>query len=761
MAQFYQTAEGGIENADSFMYQPPVELMKQALDYQNQGITNSLASANLYNNLNINYIDDEREREVVNNIIGYYSDKSKEIQDQILQDPSSWQRLQPSLQALGAELQKDMTTGDISKIQGSYASLQKWMGDNAEMKTKNPALYQQGLNHYLNGWRQNENRSLDSQFTGTNLVSMPDIMQEKYRKIFDDVKANAKEQADGTWIYQGKSITKEKLLEIATGMFMSDEAYKSYSLQQTKFGDRGWVDVDANGNPTPKSLYLPYSTEDGHVLTQEELKQKQQAWELLTPEQQKEKGNNPGYTYGMNKTHEMYTPVNTMANSYSFMESSMKENPYGIIGAKSAAEIREINAQGAVDIGKQNNQAKHDLNKLAQAYEYNKGLASHKAEIALDYTYMTTDDDKVVARIESVKNAKALSQINSTIPLELYTGGFSSEDNANTLWAGYSSGNAADVANYKQITTTTINSLTKDADEKAFYDFYIRESNKVGDNGKKRTPEEIITEFGSIRPAWRTKQLTKAMSDKGIGEKNIIGGRKRPEFYQGGNQGIFERYIKDKVERLNDKLQTNTNELNYKTDQVTLYPFSDEGNRAVKQYLNGDKDAFIVFDSGDNSYKGLNELGNVKNVISGSLIGNKGGFVRVEMEDGSIRNVMPSQGKAINNGYKTTMSNMIVESAKNLGDRDLLRTVNTNHRVKDLQTDFARTVIGEDGTKTIIKHVLIGNKKVPLPIKQVGEGEGATFLLIDPIEGQGPDKQPIPYNDIFTLTKHIGDYISN
>ena len=93
------------------------------------------------------------------------------------------------------------------------------MQTNKEMKTKNPSLYQTGLNHFLNEWRKNENRSLDSQFTGFNLTNAPDITSEKYRKIFEDVKADFTQGLDGRYMRGSEVVSEQEMQQIAYGLF--------------------------------------------------------------------------------------------------------------------------------------------------------------------------------------------------------------------------------------------------------------------------------------------------------------------------------------------------------------------------------------------------------------------------------------------------------------------------------------------------------------------------------------------------------------
>lgn len=724
MAQFYQTAEGRIDSADSFMYKPPIELMQQALDYNNQGVSTALATANLYNNLDINYIDDAREREIVDRKVSYYSNKSKEIQDEILKDPSAWQRLQPNIQALGAELQKDMTTGDIAKIQGSYNSLQKWMQDNEELRKTSPRVYQQGLNHYMTAWRNQDNRSLDGQFSAVNLVSAPDIMQDKYRKIFEGVKANAETKTGGMYKYDNKYVTEQELQEIAYGLLMSDEQFKSYARQQTTFGDSGWVDKNAEGVSTPKSMYQAYDNETGRPLTEEEVAEKKSAWNALTDEQKMQKRGNIGFTYGLNKTHEMYFPINAIAKTYSFMESKAEADEFAMIGARGVEQRKAISAQGAENRILEN--IKHINAKDLATHKGNIQTARDKFlfDLSIDEEYLTTDDAKVRSQIEKYKNDQAIGQFSGTLPVAKYEKGFE------TLKAAYESGLSPEsFANFQDVQTKSLDGTTKDLNVRGFLQYYTK------NNDGSKTLEQMINAYSAVDPMFKSKIEAKAYTSKTSNAFGTNSGRADLPISTQGKLNMITSFVqKNYINPYQKKLEANTSELNERTEQTTLYGINDTGSRAIKSFLNGDKDAFVVIDSNNDSQP-LSSYPEIVSVKGGNVFGTRGAYVKAKFSDGTERFVMPSQGKDLNNGYSRTLTDMVAQTANNSADRAFLDKTVANQEALKLAQEFLNVKVNSEGKKVLVKDYNLNGNRVPLRMEMSGTNKQASFTITNPQTG--------------------------
>ena len=136
MSRFYTPAQAPqfIEG----MYTPPWELINKNLEVNQQGYDNTLATTNLFNDLDIQHIDDPVIREQAEKIKSYYRDKSQAITEAIQKDPMAWKRAMPNIQNLGRELSKDMKEGDIARMREQYNSLAKFTKDHEEYKRLHP-----------------------------------------------------------------------------------------------------------------------------------------------------------------------------------------------------------------------------------------------------------------------------------------------------------------------------------------------------------------------------------------------------------------------------------------------------------------------------------------------------------------------------------------------------------------------------------------------------------------------------------------------
>ena len=67
------------EFVDDFVYTPPFEMMDRALKVNQEGMDTAIATANLFNNINIDYIDDEQQRQRVGEIINKYAGQAENI----------------------------------------------------------------------------------------------------------------------------------------------------------------------------------------------------------------------------------------------------------------------------------------------------------------------------------------------------------------------------------------------------------------------------------------------------------------------------------------------------------------------------------------------------------------------------------------------------------------------------------------------------------------------------------------------------------
>ena len=119
MGRFYDANSTAPQFVDG-LYTPPWELINKKIEENQQGYDNVLATTNLFNDIDIQHIEDPVVKDQVQKIKDYYTGRSNQIVEAIKADPMNWRRAAPDIQNLSRQLQKDMKSGDISEIQNQY-----------------------------------------------------------------------------------------------------------------------------------------------------------------------------------------------------------------------------------------------------------------------------------------------------------------------------------------------------------------------------------------------------------------------------------------------------------------------------------------------------------------------------------------------------------------------------------------------------------------------------------------------------------------
>ena len=280
MGRLFQPTELQFDN--SFMYQPPWELAKQALEYNEAGIEQTLQAASLFDNIDVKYIPDPVEQAIVEKEIKNYSDKANEystnMQLQLQNSPQSWKKYMPQLQSLGADLAKNMKTGNLSKIQQSAASFEKWQEDNKKIKEENPELYNIGMNYFINQWRKNPNRSLDSTFSGDQLINF-DVTSKKFTEGLKDFKESLQQSQNGMYLVNNEWVDSRKVEQAYFDLVMADPNAAPFLRQMAKFGVPGYYDPETGGIVNPYT----YVDSQGREVSQEKFSEELEKWENIDP----------------------------------------------------------------------------------------------------------------------------------------------------------------------------------------------------------------------------------------------------------------------------------------------------------------------------------------------------------------------------------------------------------------------------------------------------------------------------------------------
>ena len=164
MARFFQTAP--TQFVEDFIYQPPWELIQKVTAQKQAQYDNLMAQAKLFENLPIQHLQGEDDVYNVKELQRYYGEKVNQITDAIKKDPTSLGKYLPNIEALSKELEADFTTGNISKIQGSYNAYQQWQKDNEQLKKDDPSRYSAANVYYLGQYLKDGGNSINRQYRG-------------------------------------------------------------------------------------------------------------------------------------------------------------------------------------------------------------------------------------------------------------------------------------------------------------------------------------------------------------------------------------------------------------------------------------------------------------------------------------------------------------------------------------------------------------------------------------------------------------------
>ena len=265
MGRFFQTAP--TQFVEDYIYQPPWELMQQAAAKEQQIYDAAVASTKIFDNLQIDHLQGEDDVYNVQEKQRYYAENAANIAKAIQNDPSKARQYMNNIEALSKELQKDMTTGDISKIQSSAQAYKKWQEDNKKRKEEDASRYSAAENYYLGEYLNAGGNSLNRQFKGELITK--DVDWQKLYDSVDKLKASEWTQqsagASGGYIYKnkqtGETVTADRINGYLMSRLLTPE--NMAALQQSQqyglaryFDDQGKLDEIAPGFAGVKGVAL-------------------------------------------------------------------------------------------------------------------------------------------------------------------------------------------------------------------------------------------------------------------------------------------------------------------------------------------------------------------------------------------------------------------------------------------------------------------------------------------------------------------------
>ena len=265
MGRFFQTAP--TQFVEDYIYQPPWELIQQAAAQKQKVYDTAIATAKLFDNLQIDHLQGEDDVYNVKEKQRYYAENAANIAKAIQNDPSKARQYMNNIEALSKELQKDMTTGDISKIQSSAQAYKKWQEDNKKRKEEDASRYSAAENYYLGEYLKAGGNSLNRQFKGELITK--DVDWQKLYDSVDKLKASEWTQqsagASGGYIYKnkqtGETVTADRINGYLMSRLLTPE--NMAALQQSQqyglaryFDDQGKLDEMAPGFAGVKGVAL-------------------------------------------------------------------------------------------------------------------------------------------------------------------------------------------------------------------------------------------------------------------------------------------------------------------------------------------------------------------------------------------------------------------------------------------------------------------------------------------------------------------------
>lgn len=275
---------------EDFMYTPPWDLALIAMEVNEEGIKNTLNSADILQNITLDYLqNDPVEREMFEESKKKYEDEASSIATNIQlemgKNPTAWRRYIPQLTNLSSELQEDLKYGNLSKIAQSYSNYKKWEEDNKEIKEKDPLSYAYAERKYMEEWRKNPRRSLDNTWKGDDLVYF-DVDNKEIMEGLKNFKAKIETEAKNGYLIKREYLPAEKVAQIYMDRVLADPLAKAYVQQSIKLGIPGFVDE----NNQPLDFYVYKDNKEKKYISRDEYLTKKSLYNSMTPEERAKKG---------------------------------------------------------------------------------------------------------------------------------------------------------------------------------------------------------------------------------------------------------------------------------------------------------------------------------------------------------------------------------------------------------------------------------------------------------------------------------------
>lgn len=267
MARFYKTTNPDF--VDDFMYTPPWELAGKVMEANEQGIQQTIASTQMFQDFDIQHINDPVLKEQAEGIKNKYASSADEIakslQTQLASNPQAWRSQLPKIGKLAQELQKDVRSGDIFKMMSDSQRQQAWIENN---KDANPELLNAAYNEITRRFQADPERKEEWSAAGLDNISKFDINNkeiiEQLRKF--ELQTEDSFSPDESLIIKRKFRDKDALVQNYMSLVLADPEAQRYLQQATALKLPGFVDKE--GNPIPWEV--PVNIKTREKISQEE-----------------------------------------------------------------------------------------------------------------------------------------------------------------------------------------------------------------------------------------------------------------------------------------------------------------------------------------------------------------------------------------------------------------------------------------------------------------------------------------------------------
>lgn len=252
MGRFYKTAKRNF--VDNFIYQPPWEMAMAALSKKDKDVQNEVDTMEFFRNLPIDYWDYDKDRATAEQEkwTTQVNDLAKEYQKDIFNP-----EIKHKLHKLKRDLQKDMTSGNIYKLQEQAKRVREFEAKrNALKNAADREAHLKQLENYKNMDKKlHKNGAYDNLFQADEMYDSKNLIDSFAGSDFvknmkpDDIK-QIFDLSNGRYIIKKSvldgGISARKFQDAYKAWFESDPSNRGYAKEREKY--HGEKFFDENGN---------------------------------------------------------------------------------------------------------------------------------------------------------------------------------------------------------------------------------------------------------------------------------------------------------------------------------------------------------------------------------------------------------------------------------------------------------------------------------------------------------------------------------